>query len=129
MQTKVSIKKPFIPVILLLAWLVPGSGHFLAGKKHKALFFFLMLTGTYTVGLCLGGRSFFLDRENYFTFLAFLGILLNGAIYFISLVFGLFRDNLLGIYYDAGVIYTIIPGLLNFLVVLDAYDYLSGKKV
>ncbi len=115
--------------LVILSWLVPGSGHYLLSKKNKALFFFTVLTGTFITGLFLGGRSFFLDTASYFTFLAFIAESLNGGIYIISASFDLFKDNLTGFYYDSGVIYNIVPGLLNFLVVLDVIDtYRKGKS-
>lgn len=108
--------------LMFIAWLIPGSGHYLLGKKDKGLFFFVVLTLTFIAGLFLGGRSFFLDGESYFTFLGFTAQIFNGSIYIISTVFGLFKDNLTGVYYDSGVVFNIVPGLLNFLVILDAGD-------
>lgn len=39
----------------LLAWLVPGLGHFYQGRTAKAVLYFVMIMGTFTYGLYLGG--------------------------------------------------------------------------
>ena len=39
----------------LLAWLVPGLGHYYQGRTAKAILFFVCIMGTFTYGLCLGG--------------------------------------------------------------------------
>lgn len=124
-----SIKlKDNIFLLLILSWLIPGLGHYLLGKKDKAFFFFAVLNLTFITGLILGGRSFFMDSDSHFTFLAFIAEIFNGLIYIISVIFDLFRNNLTGIYYDSGVVYNIVPGLLNFLVILDVADIYKKEK-
>src|SRR5262245_35773612 len=47
------------PLLLgVLAWLVPGAGHFLQGYHRKALIFFGVLTAMFGIGLAFGGRLF-----------------------------------------------------------------------
>jgi hypothetical protein len=41
----------------LLAWLVPGLGHFYQGRRFKACLFFVLIVGTFVWGLYLGGDS------------------------------------------------------------------------
>ena len=39
----------------ILAWLVPGAGHFYQGRKTKGLLFFVCILSTFGYGLWLGG--------------------------------------------------------------------------
>lgn len=122
--------KKNIFALIIISWLIPGSGHYILSKKDKGLFFFITLHITFIIGLFLGGRSFFLDASSHFTFLAFIAEIFNGGIYLISTIFGFFRNNLTHIYYDAGVVFNIVPGLLNFLIILDVIDiYKEEKKI
>ncbi len=41
----------------LLAWLVPGLGHFYQGRTAKAILFFVCIMGTFLYGVYLGGNS------------------------------------------------------------------------
>jgi TM2 domain-containing membrane protein YozV len=41
-------------IAALLAWLVPGLGHFYQGRRFKAIVFFVCIFGTYSYGLALG---------------------------------------------------------------------------
>lgn len=39
----------------ILAWLIPGAGHWYQGRRTKALLFFVCIFGTFFYGLWLGG--------------------------------------------------------------------------
>ena len=69
----VQLKEP--QVSALLAWLIPGLGHWYQGRKPKAVLFFVCIMGTFLYGLYLGSSSdpnigwgrvvYFSWRENY----------------------------------------------------------------
>lgn len=49
---EVDLKDPVVAA--LLAWLVPGLGHWYQGRRSKALLFFVCILGTFAYGLLLG---------------------------------------------------------------------------
>jgi hypothetical protein len=51
----VELKDP--AVAALLAWLVPGLGHYYQGRTAKAILFFVCIMGTFVYGLYLSGSS------------------------------------------------------------------------
>jgi len=51
--TEIDLKNA--PLAALLAWLVPGLGHWYQGRRPKAVLFFICIMSTYTFGLYLGG--------------------------------------------------------------------------
>jgi len=51
----INLKDPALAA--LLAWLVPGLGHWYQGRRAKAVLYFVCIMGLFTFGLCLGGTS------------------------------------------------------------------------
>lgn len=49
---EIELKDPWLA--FLLAWLVPGLGHWYQGRKSKAVLFFVCILGTFVFGLYLG---------------------------------------------------------------------------
>lgn len=54
-EPSVELKDPMIAA--LLAWLIPGLGHFYQGRMAKAILFFVCIMGTFTYGVYLGGSD------------------------------------------------------------------------
>jgi len=54
-QSPVQLKDPLIAGVL--AWLIPGLGHFYQGRKAKGALFSICIMGTFLYGLYLGGSS------------------------------------------------------------------------
>jgi hypothetical protein len=54
-ERSVELKDPMMAA--LLAWLVPGLGHYYQGRTAKAILFFVCIMGTFLYGLYLGGSS------------------------------------------------------------------------
>ena len=49
----IDLKDPIMAA--LLAWLVPGLGHWYQGRRAKAVLFFVCIMGLFTYGVYLGG--------------------------------------------------------------------------
>jgi len=52
-ERSVELKDPALAA--LLAWLVPGLGHYYQGRMAKAVLYFVCIMGTFTYGLYLSG--------------------------------------------------------------------------
>ncbi|MGC3965901.1 MAG: hypothetical protein QM775_00570 [Pirellulales bacterium] len=52
-ELKISLRDPVVAGIL--AWLIPGAGHWYQGRRTKALLFFFCIYATFFYGLWLGG--------------------------------------------------------------------------
>lgn len=110
------------------AWLVPGGGHFVAGQASKAIVFFVVLTFMHAVGLALGGRLFPLQWSEPLVFLSALAQWSLGLPRLAAWIGGFGRGDVVAVSYEYGNTFLIVSGLLNALVVLDAYDLASGRK-
>ena len=51
----IQLKDPLIAGVL--AWLVPGLGHFYQGRNAKGVLFIVCILGTFIYGLYLGGSN------------------------------------------------------------------------
>jgi hypothetical protein len=119
----------------LLAWLLPGAGHWVAGYRGLAAVFFAAITFPYLVGLALGGIKFSINpQENVWLFMAELGVggytiigwLISNAIQVTPAQAGELRSYYPGS--DVSQIYLITAGLLNLLAVLDAMSRVHYRQ-
>jgi len=119
-------KDPFVAA--LLAWLVPGAGHFYLGRKGKALLFLVLITSSFFYGMWLANfKNVYPDRYP----LGFLGQVFTGIPAIAGLVLNYTVPGQLDEgepTFELGFVYTCIAGLLNLLLVIDAAYTASGGK-
>ena len=135
----------------LLAWLVPGLGHFYQGRTGKAILYAVCILGLYGVGLALGeGHNVYWRWINplhnaeefrfsyicqFFVGLPSLPALIQATLQWSGhdpILGGLMAEppqNVLfglharlGKLVEVGSVYTMVAGLLNVLAIYDAYE-------
>ena len=115
-------------LICVAAWLVPGAGHLWLGRTQKGLTFLVTLTAMFVFGLWIEGRLFpFQFSEPLVALSAFADIGL-GLPYFLAKAMNAGAGRVVAITYEYGNAFIIVAGLLNMLVVLDAFDVAQGRK-
>ena len=164
------------PLAALLAWLIPGAGHYYQGRTTKAAIFFVCILSTWILGFGLGGKHVVYsswqpgDKRWHYFLQAGAGVValpaylqgrrMNDATDALSLstnpnyeplwgglmappyrpVIENQADEVAAWYatygagYEMGTWYTVIAGLLNILVIYDAYGGplsvpISGRKI
>jgi hypothetical protein len=148
-RTQVELKNPNLAA--LLAWLVPGLGHFYQGRKAKGVLYSTCILGLFALGLYLGeGNVVFWrwvnpmnDPEQFR--LPFLGQFFSGLPGLLGLIQATLKHwgmgpilwgwmaeppmavingmhPRLGKLVEVGMVYTAIAGLLNIFAIYDAYD-------
>jgi hypothetical protein len=115
-------------LVALAAWLVPGAGHLMSGRRFKGLIFLLVLPTMFATGLALGGRLFPFEVQQPLVALAAIADLGIGAPYFIARGLQLGGGAVLAVTYEYGNTFVIVAGLLNLLVACDAWDLAAGRK-
>lgn len=115
-------------LLFLLAWLIPGAGHFALGKRQKAFVFAIVLTMMFGIGLLLRGRLFPFTPGDPLVALAAAANVMAGLPYVIARLAGAGGGVVTAITYEYGNTFLIAAGLLNALVVLDAFDVARGRK-
>lgn len=114
--------------MLLLAWCVPGAAHVALGHRGKGLVLGSTLLVMFACGLAFGGRLFPFRPSEPLVFLAALAEW--GAVVprLLTALLGLGLGDVVAVTYEYGNTFLITAGLLNALVVLDAYDLAAGRK-
>jgi hypothetical protein len=112
----------------VVAWLVPGGGHLLAGATQKAIILFIVLCGMFGFGLAMSGELFAFDTSDPLVFLAAVAQWAAGVPRLAAAVMGGGRGNVVAVTYEYGNTFLIVAGLLNMLVALDAFDRARGAK-
>jgi len=115
-------------LIAAVAWLVPGAGHLWLGRTQKGAIFLAALPLMFATGLWLEGRLFpFQPSEPLVALAAFADIGI-GVPYFVAKALQLGSGNVVAATYEYGNAFIIVAGLLNMLIVLDAFDVAQGRK-
>ena len=115
-------------LICLAAWAIPGAGHLLLGRVQKGVTFLITLTLMFVFGLWLQGRLFPIELSQPLVALAALADLGIGIPFFIARAMGAGAGRVVALTYEYGNAFLIVAGLMNMLVVLDAFDIAQGRK-
>ena len=115
-------------LICLAAWAVPGEGHLLLGRLQKGLTFLVALTLMFVFGLWLQGRLFPIEIRQPLVALAALADMGIGVPFFVARQAGAGAGRVIAWTYEYGNAFLIVAGLMNMLVVLDAFDVAQGRK-
>jgi hypothetical protein len=115
-------------LICAAAWALPGAGHLLLGRRQKGLIFLVTLPLMFACGLWLEGRLFpFAPSEPLVALAAFADIGM-GLPYVVAKSMNRGAGRAIAATFEYGNAFLIVSGLLNMLVVLDAFDVAQGRK-
>jgi len=131
----------------LLAWVVPGAGHFYLGRRRRAVAFFCIVVVTFLLGLALNGRAYLADPEHPLTYLATFTNVALGPLDLVQreatydqLVWRLppgprrgvllsrMRQKVNSPNNEYGTTFLLTAALMNILLILDAFDIATGRK-
>lgn len=124
-----------MPLVGLLAWLLPGLGHLYLGHRNRGLICLITVTLTFWTGVAIGGVRGTVDpKEHNLWFVAQLctagntmaAYALNRTIAARSSKDGTPPSIAHWSSTDVGVHYTGVAGLLNLLVIFDAIARVQG---
>ena len=115
-------------LVCLAAWALPGAGHIWLGRRQKGLIFLLALPAMFVIGLLLHGRVFPFELSEPLVALAAAADLGSGLPWLLARAAGAGSGIVTAVTYEYGNCFLIVSGLLNALVVLDAFDIAMGRK-
>ncbi len=115
-------------LVMAAGWAVPGLGHLLLGRWRKGVVFLVALPAMFFVGLLMQGRLFPFDTSQPLVALAAVADLAIGLPYFLAGPGGYGAGKVVAVTYEYANAFLIVAGLLNLLVILDAYDVALGRK-
>jgi hypothetical protein len=115
-------------LLCLASWAIPGAGHLWLGRRTKGLIFLVSLPLMFAIGLAIQGRLAAFDLSDPLVALAAVADFGIGATYFVARALGYGAGDVRAVTYEYGNTFLIVAGLLNLLVVIDAYDVALGRK-
>jgi hypothetical protein len=115
-------------LLCLASWAIPGAGHLWLGRRSKGIIFLIALPLMFAIGLAIRGRLFPFDFSEPLVALAAAADVGIGLMYFVASSLGYGAGDVRAVTYEYGNAFLIVAGLLNLLVVIDAYDVAMGRK-
>ncbi|HKQ99918.1 MAG TPA: DUF6677 family protein [Pyrinomonadaceae bacterium] len=121
----------------LLAWAVPGAGHFFQGRWVRGLVVASAVVGMFLIGLLFGGHLFGLSGggEGSSALLQLPPMIANlgsGILYLLCWAgntgFSDAAEYARRATFEYGNTFLLVAGLLNYLAMLDAFDIAAGRK-
>ncbi len=116
------------PALLVLAWLVPGLGHVLLGRRLRAAVFFGVVVVAFLLGLALDGELMLPHPGDPLSYLAAVASVGNGVLFFVARAVGLGQGVVTAPAYEFGNTFLLTAGMMNLLLMLDVHDIATGKK-
>ncbi len=118
---------PYISV--LLAWILPGLGHFYLNRKKKAVVFFLLVVFSLTFGLALNGKVYKPKTGKILSYMGTFACLGIGPIYgVLKMTAGNTFGDATSVTFEYGNAFILTSGLMNILLIIDAFDIAAGRK-
>lgn len=133
-----------------LAWLVPGGGHLYLGKRTKGGLFLAIVIVTFISGLMLQGRVYLAEPDQPLSYLATFANMALGPLDLVgrAISYGRIlyvfpretdhalyeeilerkRSKILAVTHEYGTTFVLTAGLMNILLILDAFDLAIGRK-
>lgn len=127
-RARASAERGTLVLLCVAAWAVPGAGHLWLGRRQKGLVFLVALSLMFTIGLLLHGRLFPFDLSDPLVALAAVADIGAGLPWLIARMLDAGAGTVTATTFEYGNTFTIVAGLLNFLVILDAYDIAMGRR-
>lgn len=124
---------PSAPLAAILAWLIPGLGHWFLGERQRGVIFFIVITVTFWAGIAVGGvRTTITPRENGAWIAAQLcaGPQAVAALYWSNHRNELDKNELKAGYpgSNISVVYAGVAGLLNLLIIIDTLARAESRQ-
>lgn len=120
-------------LVVVLAWLIPGAGHLLLGRRGRAIIIFATVLLAFAIGLLMRGPMFHLGAtgdllSRLIQYGGFVGDLAAGLLYFVAVWFGYAPPDQAGHTPEYGSKFIVAAGLLNILAMVDAYEITTRQK-
>ena len=117
---------------VLLAWFIPGGGHFLLKRPGRGGLIAACVAATFLLGLMMRGALFSPQNGDLLTTViyvgGFLGNIMSGILYFLTVWLGYSQPDMAGHVHDYGTKFLVAAGLLNILGMVDVYEIATRQK-
>lgn len=112
----------------VLAWLIPGGGHFFLGRRTRALIYAVVILACATIGCALHGNLYRVVPGQPLTILATFGAMGLGLPYFLLRMALAYQGDITAATFEYGTAFLLTAGVMNLLLVIDTWDIALGRK-
>lgn len=118
--------------VLVLAWLIPGGGHFLLKRPGRGALLAACVASMFLLGLMMRGALFSPQTGDILTTVIYVGgfiaNIMSGILYLLTSWLGYNQPDVAGHVHDYGTKFLVAAGLLNILAMVDAFEIATGRK-
>jgi predicted secreted protein len=118
--------------VLVLAWLIPGGGHFLLKRPGRGALLLACVASMFLLGLMMRGFLFAPQTGDILTTVIYVGgfiaNVMSGIFYLLTSWLGYNQVDIAGHVHDYGTKFLVAAGLLNILAMVDAFEIAVGRK-
>lgn len=118
--------------VLVLAWLIPGGGHFLLKRPGRGALLLACVASMFLLGLMMRGALFSPQTGDILTTVIYVGgfvaNIMSGIFYLLTNWLGYNQPDVAGHVHDYGTKFLVAAGLLNILAMVDAFEIAIGRK-
>jgi hypothetical protein len=125
---RVSVEPGTLALLCAAAWAIPGVAHIWLGRRQKGIVFLVALTAMFVIGLLLHGQIFAFELSDPLVALAAVADIGLGGPWIVAHMMGYGAGQVVAPTWEYGNSFIIVAGLLNSLVVIDAFDIAMGRK-
>jgi len=119
----------FMPYLMAAAaWVVPGAGHFWQRRWGRGALLALSVVGMFVLGLIARGKIYPCNPADIVDIAGWLADVGAGGLYLAAKFLGYEVPEPSSAYADYGSKFLLTAGLLNMLVIMDAFDLGIGRK-
>jgi len=121
------MKKFILPLMLIGGWCVPGLTHWYYGYRYKAVIFFAIISICLILGLVVSDFRALRYSDNPFLYIGQFGsglIWLSNTLLTSEMPRGLVPLP----YFEIGLLYICVGGLLNLIILLNLYSQIINRK-
>ncbi len=115
-------------IAALLALAMPGAGHLYLQRAPRAVVLGGIIVACALIGCSLDGRLDTFEDNNPLSVIATLAAMGSGSVYWILRLVVEYQGNIVAAGYEYGTTFLRTAGVLNLLLVLDAFDIGAGRK-
>lgn len=112
----------------VLAWLVPGAGHIYLRRWRRGVLFLVLVLAAMALGVGLEGKLWRFVAGQPLSYLGTVACFGLGLPYFVLRFVTGYEGDPLSQGYEYGAAFLLTAGLMNLLLVLDAWDVAKGWK-
>jgi hypothetical protein len=127
-RPRAAAEPAIVALVCFVAWLMPGAGHFWTGRLQKGIVFVLAIPLMFATGVLLQGSVFPFQFSEPLGGLAALAEFGAGLPWIFTRMLDAGAGTVTAATWEYGNTFMIVAGLLNALIVLDAFDIAMGRK-